>query len=394
MKYRLLVIVSTLLTFECYAQIAFEKAYFITNDDQRVECFIKNVDWNNNPLEFEYRLDENTEAAIESIENVKEFGVYDFSKYVRAQVDIDLSDKSISEITTSRAPVFETKELFLKVLVDGHLSLYHYRNKRIERFFYRNGSSDIEQLVFKAYKAANGSIAENKYYQQQILASNINCDQIKAEDVQRLNYQVRDLVKIFVQSNQCGSTEVINFREKQSKNSFSLSIRPGLNLSSVEYTFVPSNLDPIQQTKTNQIGLRLGIEFEFTLPFNKNKWSIIGEPTFQYFNREVERSFLRKEDVNYTSIEVPLGLRYYIFLNESSKLFVNGAGIYDIDFNAKIGEFTEIRTGYNLAFGAGYKHNNTYSLEVRYQTPRALASTLQSFTDYKKLEVIFGYAIF
>ena len=30
----------------------------------------------------------------------------------------------------------------------------------------------------------------------------------------------------------------------------------------------------------------LGIEAEFILPFNKNKWAIIFEPTYQYYKTE------------------------------------------------------------------------------------------------------------
>ena len=42
------------LTFS-YSQITFEKGYFISNDGIKTECFIKNLDWRNNPTEFEYK---------------------------------------------------------------------------------------------------------------------------------------------------------------------------------------------------------------------------------------------------------------------------------------------------------------------------------------------------
>ena len=46
----------------CFAQISFEKGYFINNANQKTNCLIKNQDWKDNPTEFEYKLDENSES--------------------------------------------------------------------------------------------------------------------------------------------------------------------------------------------------------------------------------------------------------------------------------------------------------------------------------------------
>ena len=34
------------------AQINFEKGYYISNSGEKTECFIKNIDWMNNPVSF------------------------------------------------------------------------------------------------------------------------------------------------------------------------------------------------------------------------------------------------------------------------------------------------------------------------------------------------------
>lgn len=46
----------TISQFDSYAQIIFENGYFINELNQKVECFIKNIEWRNNPTEFEYKL--------------------------------------------------------------------------------------------------------------------------------------------------------------------------------------------------------------------------------------------------------------------------------------------------------------------------------------------------
>ena len=40
------------------AQTKFEKGYFVDNSGQRTEVLIKNLDWKNNPTEFEFKKNE------------------------------------------------------------------------------------------------------------------------------------------------------------------------------------------------------------------------------------------------------------------------------------------------------------------------------------------------
>ena len=46
------------LSFIGFTQIRFEKGYFITNYGKRIDCFIKDIDWKNNPTKFDYKLNE------------------------------------------------------------------------------------------------------------------------------------------------------------------------------------------------------------------------------------------------------------------------------------------------------------------------------------------------
>lgn len=57
-------------TFHASAQIRFEPGYFIDTANQKTECFIKNVDWKNNPTRFDYKLSENGELKTAEISKV------------------------------------------------------------------------------------------------------------------------------------------------------------------------------------------------------------------------------------------------------------------------------------------------------------------------------------
>jgi len=294
----------------CFSQTSFQKGYYINNSGDKVECEIKNIDWKNNPTEFKFRLSENGEQSKETIKTVKEFGVYNFSKYIRSTVDIDRSSKNLKNLTTSRYPVFKAEELFLKVLVDGKYKLYEYEDGNLLRFFYsKEDPNNIEQLVFKTYKASGDLIGENNRFKQQLL-NDLKCDQIASKDINRASYEKKDLVNLFVSYNQCGNLEVVNFEKKQEKDLFNLSLRLGVNSSSLDLESSANTINNVDFG--NKTGLRIGLEAEFILPFNNDKWAIIAEPTYRLFKSEKETSALSAE-VDYASIELPIGVRYYFF---------------------------------------------------------------------------------
>ena len=105
-------------------------------------------------------------------------------------------------------------------------------------------------------------------------------------------------------------------------------------------------------------------------------------------------------EVDYNIIEVPVSLRYYLFLNKNSKIFINASFIFALNSKSSI-EFKradnsslnslEIATRNNLAFGIGYKLYDKYSLEVRYLSGREI---LNLNSDYRTSSIIFGYSLF
>jgi len=395
MKTQLLLLLTTILSLNCYSQISFEKGYYINNSNEKVDCLIKNIDWMNNPTGFEYKLTENSDSQKATIKTVKEFGIYNTSKYGRYLVKIDKSSNAISKMSNVKEGIFEEEELFLKVLIEGKANLYSFEDESLIRYFYSKDNTKIEQLIYKQYLDLENKIATNNRYKQQ-LWNDLKCTTFRMNKVENLEYKKNELISFFIEYNKCNNQEYINFEEKQKKDLFNLSIRPGFNSSTLS---IQNSISSSEDTDfDNEFGFRFGIEAEFIMPFNKNKWAIIIEPTYQYFKSE---KGLTNQNVKaeYTSIELPFGVRHYFFLNENSKIFIDGSFLYDfsgnsvIDFNS--GPDLEIKTRNNLAFGIGYKHNDKYSLELRYQTSREILDNYTYWSsDYKTLSVIFGYSFF
>ncbi len=394
MKNQVLILLS-FLTINVYAQIDFEKGYFINNENQKTDCLIKNIDWKNNPTKFDYKLNENAAKETVTIKTVQEFGIHNVSKYVRADVKIDRSSEAILNLSKERKPIFEADTLFLKILIEGKASLYRYYEGNLERYFYNKDNSKIEQLVFKSYKNSKNTIAKNIQYQQQLI-NNLKCSSFSDEKAIRLKYEKKDLTRFFVAYNECQKESFTNFETKQKRDLFNLNLRPGWNRSTLS---VENSLSSSRNVDFgDQLTFRFGIEAELIIPFNKNKWSVIIEPTYQYFNATQEVD-TRTINTAYQSVELPIGIRHYFFLGENSKIFVNASYVFDISRNSSIdldfGTSLEIASLNNLALGLGYKQNDRFSLEFRYLTPRDVLGRYVSWTsDYTTLSVVLGYTLF
>ncbi len=408
MKKQFLLFLITILSINCYSQISFEKGYYIDNTNQKTNCLIKNIDWKNNPTEFEYKLSENSESKKATIKSVKEFGIENISKYIRITVNIDRSSEKIDNLSNDRNPLFNEEKLFLKVLVEGKSNLYVYADGDIKRYFYTKENSSIEQLIFKSYQTIEGDIGKNNRFRQQ-LWTDVKCPNFKISRIEGVGYNKNDLVLFFTEYSECNNNDLINFESKQKRDLFNLTIRPRLNYSSL--TIHNSTVNFRDTDFENKIGFGLGLEAEFILPFNKNKWAIAIEPTLQSFKSSEKTTNVSNVaggilivEVDYSSIEVPISLRHYLFLNDNSKFFIDASFIFDFSSNPlvefKRGDYSilkslEIKSLINLGFGVGYKLLDKYSLEMRYQTSREILGDYAAWdSDYKTFSIIFGYSLY
>ena len=151
---RLVCIIITLLSVVLtgYAQMAFEKGYFIDNSGVRTECEIRNMGWRYNPVEFEYRLSADGVIGKKNISEIQEFRIEDARlHYMRFSVDIDRSDQNSEKVSAVRNPEFSRETLFLKVVVKGGASLYAYEEFGLLRFFYAIDGGGLKQLIYKQF---------------------------------------------------------------------------------------------------------------------------------------------------------------------------------------------------------------------------------------------------
>ncbi|MDC1162260.1 outer membrane beta-barrel protein [Tenacibaculum sp.] len=412
MKKYLYTIAIFIVTMSSYAQITYEKGYFITNSNEKINCLIKNQDWRNNPTNFIYKLSDTEKEKNITTNLVKELNIYGNSKYIRTTINIDRSSSNLNNLSKERRPIFQKEKLFLKVLVEGDANLYLYVNGNLRRYFFSTSKKEITQLIFKKYRATSSiNVIQNERYKQQLWSS-LKCKHISFKNAKNLEYKNKALVNYFLKYNSCQNpNNLVNFEKTlQKRNGFNLTVKAGINTSSFKVHSPNSYLKTIDfGTKK---GVSFGIEGEYVLPFNNNKWALITEATYRSFKSKNE---VQAQNVSggefiinakYSSIEVPVGIRHYIFINPKSKIFINASYIIDMPINSSVNFIRKTNnnsyskldisgTFTNLSFGIGYKFANKYSVELKYQETRNVLDYLTSSSEYSNpLTLSLGYSIF
>lgn len=416
-KLALVIVFSIVLSLKSYSQLNFRKGYLIKEGGHKIECFIKTT-LKKQPKEIIYRSTENGEDKTINIRNVKEYSILNEFVVEKHVLKVDLSSNVLNEMNYDKDPHFVTKEGFLKLIIKGDMSLYVYEKGNLTKYFIKNSKNEVEQLFFKKFKY-KGLVKENVAFRKQ-LWEKLKCDDVTLKYLFKVNYTLSDLTAIFIKYNKCQNSDFVFVKQNKKKGKFNFTLRPGYNLVNYkleDFSAGGINSSSNYNTKINSGEIRVGMEIEYTLPFFDNKWSIALEPTYRNFKSASTKKTVRETTtstdvvniiVDYNSLEIPFNIRYYSFINDDIKMFINGGFIYDfaisssLEFksenmtNSNFNRFEEIETNnIDLDFGIGLKYKENFSFELRYYTKRVLTiDSLRFELSYQTISAIFGYTIF
>ncbi|SHK05121.1 porin family protein [Epilithonimonas mollis] len=292
------------------------------------------------------------------------------------------------------------RTVFLNVLLDGKLNLYQYKNKNIEQYFYSKENGEIIPLIYKKYNPDGDTykIAENAKYidQLKILFAESNSANFKTS---KIRYEKSNLVDLFQEYN--GQKNEMN----NNKLDFNLSIRLGFSLATL-------NLDTHNNYQEinfpDKAAFRIGLEAELVLPFNKNKWAIIAEPFYyRYKNENLSNDGNYRFETNFDMVDLELGLRHYMFLNDKSKIFVTAGFVANLYMTKDaLIKYTSLKPGYlngrayfdtkstYFNFGLGYNYNDKFSAEIKISTSKELYERGYWDAQLSRVSFIIGYNIF
>lgn len=382
------------------AQVNFEKGYFITENGEKTECYIRNEGWQSNPSKFTYKLTQDGDVKVLRMTNLKSISIDNAFKFEKHTVQLDDADRSLGKLTYKRNPEFSEKTLLLNVLIEGESTLYSYVDGNIKAFYYKRKNEDITPLVYKVYTNEKRDILYNKRYQQQLITE-FSCEAISKKYIVRVDYNTRGLTSFFLKYNECKGETSTQFN-KAKKGTFHARVTAGFYNSSATTELELPVLTRSGIDTEAEWSPTFGVELEYVLPFNKNAWSIFIAPHYssykgegKFFDLMVERRF----SAEYSAIQIPIGFRHSIFLTNDSKIFLSAAALVDIPLTTETGGNVVLpddnfRTSAGAAFGIGYSYDK-YSIEARYLPNRELLErSTQASIKLSQFSIAVGYTIF
>ena len=401
---RILPIVFALaFTLNGFSQTSYKKGYFIANNGIKTECLIKKANYADISKNISYKLSEDAKIETASLNSIKEINIYDTNKFIKRKVDIGRAtpqNKDDIDFT------YNAEELFFSVLVEGEASLFSQYDNGSEIFFFSVNGIELKQLVYKTWMSDNKIERKTNRFRKQLF-DNLMCETISFDTANKLKYQKKDLIDFFIKFNDCKNSDATVYNKKE--RIFNVNLRPRVNFTSLILDETGDRLNPRSFDFGSQTTFGFGVEFEAILPFSNNKWAIALEPTY---DGDLSDEFIIENDVNvdervivnYTSVNVPITLRHYSYINTNSKLFINASVVFDFPVNSstidfkiddRISQSADPVESANFAFGVGYKFKNKYGVEVRYYTDRDIINDSGSFsTSFNQFSLIFGYTIF
>ena len=259
-------------------------------------------------------------------------------------------------------------------------------------------------MVYKKFITKNGDRSENLTYINQLFKE-VNCKSLSIDKIKSVNYSPKSLLNYFEKNKICANPDLENeIKIKRKKGECNLKITPGVNFSSLS---MRNSLDRFKNSYDfdSELNIRIGAEFEYVLPYNKNKWSLFIDPNFYSYSsqltKEKENGFDNIEeivniDVTFKRFVIPIGIRYNFFLNDNIKIFINAGVRHDsnigssIDFQKKV-DLKVNSSMLNIFGGVGANIIDKYSVEIRFFSPDYLKEYAYWSSDFNTISFILGY---
>lgn len=405
---KLLSLFLILNTLGFYAQLKFEPGYFINNNNTKTECLIKNEATYNNPTSFQYKLNETGDVLVGKINDVKEFAVGEGYHYRRFEVNIDQSSNIPSKFSTSKDPEWKKQTVFLKLMVESDVTLYQYEEANHTRYFISSGNHETaEQLVFKEYvtRDTGSSVLTNNLYKRQLFTA-LKSPNLQQSDFEKLRYNKDSFMKLFQKYTNLEGKTFVNLDEKQNKSALNFKVNVGIAQGKITVRDHSNNTTDVNHSFTGTT-FRIGFEAELILPFGQKKWALFTEPNFQIFNSKDDAStryeaYKLTIDVDYKFMQIPIGVRHYLFLNNKSKLFLDAGVTINFASDSNIGTSganlvvqnvynRKIENSTGFFSGIGYNFGK-YSLEARYNFKNNLFAESEAWTaQFSTFGIIASY---
>lgn len=369
-----------------YGQISFTSGYIVNNRHERFDCQIRNIGNAESTMNYEYRLPESGKIEKIELSRIEEFGIDNELKCIRAMIAIDISPRRINHLRDTVSN-WDEGHAYIKVLVEGKsASLFSYFDSGEELYFYNTENAAILPLIHKKYQIEVASgivdrILEDNSFREQ-LKQHVSCgDQ---GGIEHIPYSKKALVTHFINFNRCRESDLEVLKSAQIKKG-SFRLKAGVNANHIRLTVKEFSdaLPRVSFSGENTLGF--GAEAEYLFSYNNYKWGVFAECNFytyqsdsvgKAYNVSIADSYV----IDYKTLEFPVGIVFYMNLNEEHRLFARAGFVphvilsgSQITFNPN--DQRELSPSSCWLFGAGYNFKRV-AAEFRYYSDQNITSNI------------------
>ncbi len=366
------------------AQITFESAYLIDHFGNKKNVLIRNGDWLENPTIIQVKDSETSKEYSLGLNDIQEFGFREGTVFRKFTLEISNYEKDLGKIDTNPDFSPQKQTVFLKQLSAGKLNLYSYY-KGTPKYFYAAPGEQPTQLLYRRYYNDKNNLQTVNTYRQQ-LATLLNCPGTNYYGSQ---YNTASLQQLFDSYNN-GCNKVKSSGAGKSK--FAINVVAEAHMLQTSFNSPLYYLDNIKME--SKLVPKFGIELEYFLPFSKQSFSVIAAPKYYQYKNEYIKVYdvsphTQAIQLSSSTLEVPVGFRYYNYFNNSSSFFITLAYQIKTDFEGTISVNSQPRqlksgSATSFLFGVGYRYNRLMA-ELIYSP--FLSTSTSNFTDIRTSDV-------
>ena len=352
-----------------YSQPNFKKGNIVKNNGQKVSCLILEEDWKYNPTTFTYKLEDSKGVLTGTLSDILAFEVESTFKYIK-------KENFLPEETLD-TPVF------LNVLLEGEVSIYQYRDKDENVFFYKTSHNDaiFELLYNDSYRNNEDGTSKNKYRNQ--LYTALGSDNAQLKTFKNLPYKKNEILSVVTKSNANNTIYSKSYDASTDRYKFYLKVGGGTTPIVINNSSFGQFVD-----FGNDLGFRFGAELEYFFPTKSQKWSLTVSPVLKHQNAKQSTTTpleVIEDEYTYTAFEMQFGSRYYFTpTSNNSRFYANAGVLVEIPIRSEL-EFGDEETDVgifntlNLYAGLGYQYKR-FGAELMYIPNLGILTTNSEFS--------------
>lgn len=325
-----------IITVHLQAQINLCEGFYISLEGQMIKGKIDNQEWVSNPDFIQFTatgLEKDMKPLFPK--DVKSIHIIRKDKfeeiYVSKRIQIELSSSNLNALSSQEQPEWsEFKDVFLKQIVKGRLSLYLYKDNlkrkttylKKDQLIIEDEHGELQTLIYKRYLTDRNIAKVNESYKSQLIKKLIDCSKTDINEINRLEYNVQSIEKLIVKYNNCFNN-TSSYRYKAEKRPKEFGVFAGAMATKIDMTVsnLPTNIFPA-------VGLYVKIPFTATSPKVGLLCELLpvayrGKTEYHYIYYD-KSEYLAKDEYNINLVRLNLLVGYTRPLNGNNSITFYG----------------------------------------------------------------------